>query len=290
MTYIKLIFLIILMMLDRCGIIRHTRQREIAGVEKTAPVNHNLNGSWRLADVEVTQITVSSLPDSLTGEADKIEKEKDFLLSFFPDSSFTEVWENGNYIAGKWKYVKMDSSISMVYPDETKSYKLSFNRDKNGLREVTLESATGKNLALAGFGKSMEKYQDDPFYPANNAWREKPSQPENDKQIRSRLTGYITHSAYLLNAADIRRQQIISWEFSKGIIKIYNAGIGLVPQDQIPEAWINSFYSPSDAMKAYAMFDDYLRTTSYKGSATGNWVKDDYAILVSILEGLKKRV
>ena len=289
MTYIKLIFLIILMMLDRCGIIRRTPQREIEGVERIAPVNNNLNGSWRLADVEISQITVNRLPDSLTGENVKIEKDKDLLLSFFPDSSFTEVKENGEYTAGKWIYMKADTSISMIYPNQTKNYKLLFNRGKNGLREVTLKSSTEKNLALAGFGKSMEKYRDDPFYPTNNTWRIKPSQAENDKEIRSRLTSYIAHSAFLLKAADTRRQQIISWEFSKGIIKIYNAGIGLVPQDQLPEAWINSFHSPSDALKAYAMFDDYLRTTSYKGSATGNWVKDDYAILVSILEGLKRR-
>ena len=144
------------MMLDRCGIIRHTPQRDIAGIERIAPVNHSLNGSWRLADVEISQITVNRMPDSLIGENVKIEKDKDLLLSFFPDSSFTEVWENGEYIVGKWKYMKADTSISMIYPDEIKNYKLLFNRGKNGLREVTLESSTGKNLALAGFGKSMD--------------------------------------------------------------------------------------------------------------------------------------
>ncbi|WP_221391645.1 hypothetical protein [Dyadobacter sp. NIV53] len=289
MTYIKLIFLIILMMLDRCGIIRHNRMPgQTSDIEKSEPANNSLNGSWRLADAEIRQITVTRQPDSLTNEAVKMEKDEDFLLSFFPDNSFTEVKENGEYTFGKW--AQADSSVSIVYPNKTEKYKLLFSRGKRGLREVKLESLTGKSILLAGFGKRMEKYQEDPFYPSNNAWRVKPSAVESDKQIRSRLIRYLSHSAYLLKAADTRKQQIISWEFSKGIIKIYNAGIGMIPKDQMPEVWINSFHSPEDALKAYDMLDDYLRTTSYKGDATGNWVRDDYNILISILEGLKRRV
>lgn len=288
MTYIKLIFFLILVMMDRCGIVTPLSRRDIISVETEQIEPVNLNGSWRLDNVGISQIKVNRLPDSLSNEMLKIEKEEDLLLSFFPDSTFTEVKNDGQYATGKWKYAVADSSLSMIYADRKEKYKVSFNRGKNGLREVALGSFSGKNLLMAGFGRSMEKFQDDPFYPSNNTWRKKPLQPENDQQIRERLNRYVAHNAYLLNAAYLRRQQIISWEFSKGIIKIYNGGIGLVSKDQIPQIWIDSFYSIEDALKAYEIFDNYLRTTSYKGKATGDWVKDDYLILLSIHEGLKR--
>lgn len=288
MTYIKLIFLIIMLMLDRCGIITPISRKNIIGIETEKLTPQKLDGSWRLSSVEIKRITLNIVPDSLSQEALKIEKDEDFLLSFFPDSSFTEIKVNGEYITGKWSYKEADQSVSLISKNKTENFKAFLKRGTNGLRLMKLKSASGDSLSLAGFGKSMENYQDDPFYAANNTWREKPLKPESDKQILDRLTKYIAHNAYMLKAADTRRQQFISWEFSKGIIKIYNGGIGLVAQDKIPEIWINSFYSHDDALKAYNIFDHYLRTTSYKGTAKGNWVKDDYDILISIYNGLKK--
>lgn len=284
MTYIKLVFFLIMVMMDRCGIITPISRRniiEIDTVRTDSKIPNTLHGSWRLDHAETGNISENRLPDSMS-------KNEDKLLSFFPDSTFSEVNANGYYATGKWAYSDADSSLKMVYSTKSEQYKVFFNRAGNGLREVELASVSGKNLSLSGFGKCMEKFRDDPFYPANNIWRKKPAQPENEKQIRDRLLRYISHNARLLNAAYIRKQQILSWEFSKGIIKIYNGGIGLVGREEIPQVWINSFYSKEDALTAYEMMDNYLRTTSYKGKATGNWVKDDYLILVSIFEGLKR--
>ena len=273
-----------MVMMDRCGIITPISRRNVIDVDTVrteSNIPNTLHGSWRLDHAETGKITVNRSPDSLA-------KAEDKLLSFFTDSTFSEVNVNGDYGTGKWELTDADSSLVMNYGIRSEQYKVHFNRAGNGLREIELASVSGKSLSLAGFGKSMEKFRDDPFYPANNIWRKKPARPESEKQIRDRLLRYISHNARLLNAAYIRKQQILSWEFSKGIIKIYNGGIGLVGREQIPQVWIDSFYSKEDALTAYEMIDNYLRTTSYKGKATGNWVKDDYLILVSIFEGLKR--
>ena len=289
MSYLKLIFLIILLMMERCGILPNKLQKEIPVHISKRPIDKNLNGSWRLANDELREITITRTSDSQSKAEVKTGQQEDILLSFFPDSSFSEVKTGGAYATGKWSYSAADSSISMTYGNETKKYSLSFGRESTGVRLVELKSGTGESLSLAGFGKSMENYQDDPFYPANNTWRKRPDQPETDKQILERLNGYLLHSAYLLKAAHTRKQSIISWEFSKGVIKIYNGGIGLVPRENIPEIWMNHFHSRTDAIKAYEMFDDYLRTTTYKGTSKGNWVLDDHDILMDIISGLKRR-
>ena len=288
MAFLKLIFLFLLLMMERCGILpkRLHNERPVQVIKK--PIDKNLNGSWRLANDELREITIKRGADPQANATVTTERNEDFLLSFFPDNTFTEVKTSGAYTTGKWNYAA-DSSLLMNYGSETKTFSLLFGKENTGLRLLTLKSASGETLSLAGFGKSMEKFQDDPFYPANNSWRNKPSQSETDKQILNRLTGYLLHSAYLLKAADTRKQSIISWEFSKGVIKIYNGGIGLVPREDIPEIWTNNFHSKEDALKAYEMFDDYLRTTSYKGTPKGNWVLDDHAILMDIILGLKRR-
>jgi len=288
MAFLKLIFLFLLLMMERCGILpKRLPVEPVTNVAKK-PIDQNLHGSWRLANDELREITIKKSADPQENATVTTEKPEDILLSFFPDNTFTEIKTGGAYKTGKWNYAA-DSSLSMNYGNETKTFSLVFGRENTGLRLLTLKSASGESLSLAGFGKSMENFRDDPFYPGNNSWRNKPLQTETDKQILSRLTGYLLHSAYLLKAADTRKQTIISWEFSKGVIKIYNGGIGLVPRDEIPEIWTHNFYSKDDALKAYEMFDEYLRTTTYKGTPKGNWVLDDHAILLDIISGLKQR-
>jgi hypothetical protein len=279
MTYIKLIFFLILVMMDRCGIITPISRRDIISVETDEPAEYNLNGTWRLTD--------AGNPDSVQNESKNVVKE-DLLLSFFPDSTFTEIKVNGEYQTGNYAYSESDHSLSLKFESHSEKVKVLFDLAANGSRMVILHFAPEKSISLIGSGKSLEKYKEDPFYFANNSWRIKPSKSENRDQILNRLMGYLAHNAFILKTADTRNQEIVSWEFSKGIVKIYNGGVGIISKDQIPQIWINSFHSREDALKAYEMFENYLRTTSYKGTATGNWVKDDYKILMSIYEGLKR--
>ena len=128
----------------------------------------------------------------------------------------------------------------------------------------------------------LKLYRDDPFYKANNQWRAKPSMPESTQELTRRMAGYFKHLALVLKAAKDRKQDIVSFAFSKGPVKIYNGGIGLYPYELVPEEWKNSFYNDSSARAAYSLYENYLRTTSYKGAGIGDWVEDDYNILISI--------
>lgn len=41
-----------------------------------------------------------------------------------------------------------------------------------------------------------------------------------------------------------------------------------------------------EAAAAYQVYESYLRKNSYRGGGTGDWVEDDYNILLSIYAGL----
>lgn len=103
-----------------------------------------------------------------------------------------------------------------------------------------------------------------------------------------RLGNYLKHLAYILKAGADQKQQAVSFEFSEGLIKIYNGGIRIKPIDEVPLSWVNTYYSSLQALTAYKMFEGYLITSkSYKGGTTGEWYVDDYNILLSIYGDLK---
>jgi hypothetical protein len=285
MTYLKLIFLFILVLLDRCGIIRRNVTPVSIEEIRVSAVNTNPNGTWRL-----TNMPNRPDKDSIrAGESANAASAPVSIITFFPDSTFTEVRSDGYYLSGTWKYAVADSSITLLKKGKESIFRTSFGNESNGLRLLTLINDHNQRFDYAGFGKSLDLYREDPFYDVNNTWRLKPASSENKQQVLARLRGYLFHSALLLKAADTRRQQIISWEFSQGILKIYRSGIGLVPRNEIPETWINCYHSTEEALLAYEILEDFLLTTSYKGEATGNWVKDDYNILISTYERLKTR-
>lgn len=192
------------------------------------------------------------------------------------------------YRSGKYHLLSADSTIFMVVNDDVKKLHLSFETNSNNRRVMHLKNnRTGEEKRLFENAYPLKDYKEDPFYSANNEWRTKPALPQSKVQIQAKLADYVKHNCLILKAADDRNQRVISWEFSKGIIRFYNGGIGIVSPEYIPQSWIDTFHSRDEAMEAFAMFDAALRSNKYKGRKTANWLKDDYAILNATYHILK---
>ncbi|KAA6431436.1 hypothetical protein FEM33_24285 [Dyadobacter flavalbus] len=289
MTVVKFIFLLILItVMDHHGFLYRTDtdagedEIESGSAEYYALAGkNNLKGTWRLTGVSETP---NEHGNTFTPEKQKEE----FLLSFFPDSTYTQVTNDGRYVSGKWVFDEDSESVFLTSNRKTEEVKVLFDLASTGKRLATLVFSPENSMSLAEYGRSLDKYKEDPYYAANNQWRIKPTESENEKQIHERLTNYIAHNLCILKSAQIREQDYISWEFSEGIIKLYNVGIGIVSIEKIPQSWIDNFYSREDALRAHEIFETYLRTGTHKKFATGNWVKDDYNILLGIQNGLTK--
>lgn len=281
-------------MMQHHGIIYRTGTRRPVGPTRRSmedfakPRPEHLLGTWRISGISVTDRGIVQPNGAPLRQHNKGESDNT-LISFFPDSTFTRVAQNGTYSTGRWAFDSTARTVFLTSNRNTDEIGVFFSFADNGLRLINLEFSPQESVSQVEYGRKLSRFQDDPYFNENNWWRIKPEKPETDKQIRARLVNYLGHTACILKSAQIREQDYISMEFSQGIVKLYNVGIGIVKKDQIPAVWAQGFYSPDEARKAYDMFEDYLFTAKHKKYQSGNWVRDDHHILVDIQNGIKQK-
>lgn len=281
MTYIKIIFLLVMAMLERCHVIKkNTIPRQRVTLDTLLlKSDKDLTGSWRIADISDSKLgpqTLSSLKSPANGS----------IFSFFRDSTFTEVHATGYYRHGTYKLQLPDSTLQLKVNGKIDEIKLAF-APIEGRRMMRMEKP-GEIKTLAEYAYPLRQEKEDPFYPANNQWRIKPAVAQSEKQIREKIQCYLKHNCYILRAAQHRNQSVVSWEYSDGIIEMYNGSIGIVPLVGIPKSWSETFYNPEDARKGYRLFQRYLHSGHFKGRLTGKWVQDNYNILNHVLEASQR--
>lgn len=248
----------------------------------------SLPGTWRLSDVS-TMNTASRSGVSFEEEAKRKQMVKEgLMIALFEDGTYSELRGTDPLKTGKWKYKSEDEALYFMDPEKkTEPLPVRIEKNRYGKEMMTLQlKARRLELRLAKEAATLKDFTDDPFYATNNQWRIRPSKPESPEELTKRFANYLKHIALILKAAKERKQDIVSFEFSKGPIQIYNGGIGAYPYESIPQNWKACFYNEDDALKAYRLYEHYLRTTSYRGGGTGDWVEDDYNILLSIYAGL----
>lgn len=242
-------------------------------------------GSWRLVESTDLNDTEVSL-DPLLNDAKKVEEvKKGKVLTIFPDNTFTEISGEGKYISGSWKWID-EEKIAFKSKDYNITYDLIVEELETKKVQIQLINKKSHSVFLEE-SKLLVDFKQEPFYFKNNLWRIKPNHSENINEIQNRLGNYFQHITYILKAANEKKLNVISFEFSMGVIQIYNGGIGVVDFYSIPANWKNTFYNDEEAEKAQIMFSDYLSINRFRGAGTGSWVVDDYRIMLSIYGDLK---
>lgn len=253
---------------------------------KSISDSKNILGIWRLADI-IHENKVET-GDKLLNEAKKKEAVKQGMVyAFFSDGNFTVTAGEGNYSFGKWSLTK-DNKLCLSRTSGNDTLEISYNElEDKKIQLKMLFPKSNESLIFIQEAKLLSDFKEDPFYTANNLWRIKPVESENINLIRERLGNYFKHIAYILKASEERKQEVVSFEFSMGIVKIYNGGIGINNFDIIPDTWKKTFFDNNEALIAHEMFRKYMENSEYRGASTGNWVKDDYDIMISIYGDLK---
>jgi len=295
MTSLKLFILFItITMMHNHGIIYRTdskrpaRQPREIMEDRIKPKPANMLGTWRISGVSITKQGIVQ-PDGRPLTQYEAGDKHNMLISFFPDSTFTRVGTAGEYTVGKWDFDTVAHTIFLTSNRRTEEIGVFFSYAGNGMRLINFEFSPNESVSLIEYGHKLMRFQDDPYFGKNNWWRVKPVKSESESQIRARLLNYLAHTASILSSAQVREQDYISMEFSQGIVKLYNVGVGVVKKDKIPATWLGSFYSVEEAHKAYDMFEDYLFRAKHKKYQSGNWVRDDHHILVDIHNGMKQK-
>ena len=246
----------------------------------------DFEGHWQLYDI--TAANEADL-DFSTAANLKNQVKDGSMLNFFTDNTYTEIDGTGIFKNGKWG-LKQDNSLYLVdqgLKTRTAGIKTENNQKNKKIKSLQIESS-GFIYKYIRIRPPMKIDKDDPFYVSNNQWRKKSPRPETQKELNHKLSGYFKHLALLLKAAKESNQEIISFEYSKGPVKIYNGAIGIYPYNIVPQEWKNSFFNESSASAAYTLFEKYLKTNNYKGAGVGNWLEDDYNILLSMYADFTK--
>lgn len=244
-------------------------------------------GGWRLAEILSFDSDDPEVDKMMRNNFGSVLIADGFVQYFFPDKNYTEM---SGYFAehGKWAYqgndkIRFGNRLLQVLHFEEKKGK-EFMIAEVEMREEDLRL----ELKFVRDATMLEDFKSDPFFPKNNQWRIKPKAKESEEAIKARLVNYVEHFAGILKAASEREDNIVSFAHSMGIIQVYQGGIGVVKKKKIDKEWINCFYDEEDAFIAQSMFKKYVGGSKYRGGSSGNWVKDDYQILMSILRKMKE--
>lgn len=211
------------------------------------------------------------------------------MLHFYPDSSYT-LLKDREIKFGQWSFLNENE---IKYGNNVLTIS---DFDENELKKnlivsvVDISNNTKSELVLVEKQQyKIADYKEDPFHQSNNQWRLRPNRKESDQEIRARLSNYILHNAYILKSAYEKNATSVSFKNSSGPIKIYKSAIGIVNEDKIKNEWLNCFYDNEDAMKAFNMYSSSLGSRGVaKGTPTGDWVKDDYDVLISLHAQIEK--
>lgn len=250
----------------------------------------SLLGSWRLFDLEnITPNKSQQNIEKLLVEADNNEIVKQgMILSFFKDGTFTEVEGSGYYKTGKWKYSSKEKALYLSDSGTTRAITVTPEIINNRETIILTSTLVQQHLKFARDAGPLKEFDEDPFYFKNNTWRIKPAQSETHDQLVKRLGNYFRHLLYILKSSKERKKAIVSFEFSQGLVRIYNGGIGIIPYGAVSKNWVNTYYDAANALEAYLAFQKYLATNSYRGATIGDWIQDDYNILLSIYGDTQK--
>ncbi|TYC17024.1 hypothetical protein ES677_02275 [Bizionia gelidisalsuginis] len=245
-------------------------------------------GSWTVSDIKKFDKDYLEITADTPLASGSEQLNKGSVLYLFPDSTFTQLVDQKVKI-GQWSF-QNDNEIKYSNQKLTIERFEDLETARSLFASIPREDKTVESeLTLVEEVIKIKDFKKDPFYPENNQWRERPLKRESNAEIINRLSNYLLHNAYILKAAHERNENSVSFTHSKGIIKVYQGGIGIVKENRIHQVWFDYFYNEKDAMKAYHLFNSYLNNEGvYTKKSTGDWVKDDYEILLTLHSQISK--
>jgi hypothetical protein len=252
-------------------------------------LSNSIFASWQLFDVSNINTKAKNTDDELLKTAEnKRRASEGIILSLFKDGSFTRLKGPAQYKTGSFIHVGDKLILKEMNSAVTDTFYATLLTVNNNAALNLITQNKDTTLQFINYAVALENYKEDPFYPANNLWRIHATKSETTQQIQDRLANYFKHLIYILKSSIERKQAVVSFEYSQGIVKIYNGGIGILDPNLVPKTWVDGYYNNKEAASAFKMFYNYLKTSHYKAAGIGDWMQDDYNILLSIYADIKE--
>jgi hypothetical protein len=204
-------------------------------------------------------------------------------FAFFNDGTMLQN-PREQMVVGRWSYEDATKTITIT-PQQGAGEKYKINAI--GAEELVLTKleggATRQKYTAQAF--AHQRNTDDPFYPANNLWRIKPSKPESDVQIKQRVKD-CTRFFQLFHADNmVRDSSQISFVNFPSCFKWYSGGIGIKQAKELRADWMDCFYDRAQALKGHAIMEDII-AKKYQWPYSHHWVAMNVSVLGQMYEKL----
>jgi len=189
----------------------------------------------------------------------------------------------------------LKSSVTVGEVIEGREEKFGFGFDKLELSKVKGELILKVENNLGVFhlkkaGAVLANVEDDPFHPKNNQWRVIAPKSESYGQMQKRLLNYTEHNHALFKAAKERGADKVFNANSIGIYSYYDGAIKIVDGGKVPSKWMGNFYSPEEAMDAWAFANTYFKSGFIRKKHTDGFVASGEAIFSGLIDKMKAKI
>jgi len=210
-------------------------------------------------------------------------------LGLYPDHSVTINTPCGFRI-GKWQLNKDTRELLLHWdlPGTRLQQDDGLRQTKYIIREIALKhlelgwnAERGPvNVRLSAEALVHKRFVEDPFYPANNLWRVRPSNPETNEQIRMRVKNCVHFYSLFFLDNHQRQEEEIAFTRLPSCFIWYNGGIGIQPRPKLDKSWMDCFYSVDQAMTGYGLIETELEKHQLKWPEhPTSWIKQTGEVL-----------
>lgn len=239
----------------------------------------------------------STLPELLCQNWENKEDIDDGILSgsssdleipfhgycFFEDGSVVQN-PRDNIKFGKWTLDEKIKYISIVLEDGSKK---DCQLKAIGVKNLLLKTGNEEAVKYVADGKKHSNLSDDPFYPANNKWRIKPTRAETDSAIKQRVIQCVLfYGKFLKDNAD-RGLATISFYGLPTCFKWYSGGISIINKDKIGLKWINCFYNKDQAIQGQQLLGNVISKKYNWDKKETKWVRQSANVMFQMADSLK---
>lgn len=187
------------------------------------------------------------------------------VVRFYPNETFA-LFSGTGFAFGQWHYASNKSFIQLhpnfgdlKIPDLC--WKIESQKDNKmgvGLYPIITHDENLKDITLQCSGIT-NKSNKDPFLLAENRWRKRPTTPETEVQIKTRVIAYTQFLEALYQHTLDNKMVALSYDwFPQPMRMQYSNAIRMAYSGEEMMLWNKCFYDSAQAVQAYLMIGNVI--------------------------------
>lgn len=204
-------------------------------------------------------------------------------FTFFDDGVMVQN-PRDNMKTGKWTLDEKSKIIHMIFDNGSST---DFTVDAIGVKSLLLKAGKDKAVKYVADGKKHKIVSDDPFYPANNKWRIKPTHSETGSEIKSRVIQCVLFYNKFFQDNGDRNEKVISFYGIPSCFKWYQGGISVNNKDKLSKKWIDCFFNTDQAVQGQQLLENIISKKYKWNRQEPSWIKQSAGVLLQIADSLK---